>query len=108
MDLDCSVGVVFMRNLWPKNDRHPNCIYDTSVGIPSHVPGKTILNFCFVKCSLITFPQQWSFQLWRKILYTFWVVVIGFAMLTLIMIYTYQFDRFKDYWSEYLKIAPDL
>lgn len=41
-------------------------------------------------------------------MYTFWVVVIGFAMLTLIMIYTYQFDGFKEYWEKYFKIPLEL
>lgn len=41
-------------------------------------------------------------------MYTFWIVVIGFSMLSLIMIYTYQFDRFDEYWAEYVGIDKDL
>lgn len=41
-------------------------------------------------------------------MYAFWVVVIGFAMLTLIMIYTYQFDGFNGYWSKYIGIPDSL
>lgn len=37
-------------------------------------------------------------------MYSFWVVVIGFAMLTLIMIYTYQFTDFDKYWTIYFGI----
>ncbi|XP_037048036.1 piezo-type mechanosensitive ion channel component isoform X2 [Bradysia coprophila] len=65
-----------------------------------------IVYMTLVLVFLITF--QWSFQIWRKIMYAFWVVVIGFAMLTLIMIYTYQFDRFNDYWAIYFKIPYTL
>lgn len=65
-----------------------------------------IVYMTLVLIFLITF--QWSFKVWRKIMYSFWVVVIGFAMLTLIMIYTYQFDRFSEYWEKYFKIPADL
>lgn len=41
-------------------------------------------------------------------LYAFWVVVIGFSMLTLIMVYTYQFNRIEDYLQKLLNIDIDL
>lgn len=41
-------------------------------------------------------------------MYTFWIVVIGFSMLSLIMIYTYQFDHFDEYWADYVGIDKDL
>lgn len=57
---------------------------------------------------LIDFHQQLSWRIWKKIMYTFWIVVIGFAMLSLIMIYTYQFDKFDELWEEYVGIDKNL
>lgn len=37
-------------------------------------------------------------------MYMFWIVVIGFSMLALIMIYTYQFDKFDELWADYAGI----
>lgn len=116
MDLDCCFGAVSMRHLWSKNDRLPYCLYDAGVSVSDHVSGETasdlLLHFdCWMFCLFVfcdRFLLQWSFKLWRKIMYTFWVVVIGFAMLTLIMIYTYQFEGFSGYWQKYLKIDEDL
>lgn len=58
--------------------------------------------------SYFTDPFQLSWRVWKKIMYAFWIVVIGFSMLTLIMIYTYQFDRFDKYWDEYIGINIQL
>lgn len=41
-------------------------------------------------------------------MYVFWIVVIGFSMFSLTMIYTYQFDRFDDYLNDYLGINKTL
>lgn len=41
-------------------------------------------------------------------MYTFWIVVIGFSMLSLTMIYTYQFDRFDELWKTYAGIDKEL
>lgn len=51
---------------------------------------------------------QLSWRIWKKMMYTFWIVVIGFSMLSLTMIYTYQFDRFEYYWEEFAGINKDL
>lgn len=37
-------------------------------------------------------------------MYTFWIVVIGFSMLTLIMVYTYQFDGIDTLLQNYMDI----
>lgn len=47
MDLDCSFGAIFMRNLWPKNDRLPNRLYDAGVSISNHISGETASDFVF-------------------------------------------------------------
>lgn len=41
-------------------------------------------------------------------MYTFWIVVIGFSMLSLMLIYIYQFDRFSDLLQEYAGIDANL
>lgn len=55
---------------------------------------------------VITFQVSW--RIWTKLMYAYWVVVIGFAMCTLVMIYTYQFDGFSDYWTKYTGIPESL
>lgn len=41
-------------------------------------------------------------------MYAYWIVVITFSMLTLIMVYTYQFDRFEELYTDFLSIDTDL
>ncbi|GIY39706.1 piezo-type mechanosensitive ion channel component [Caerostris extrusa] len=48
---------------------------------------------------------QFSYQLWRRIMYGFWLTVIVFSMLVLIIIYTYQFKDFDYYWEKYLHVS---
>lgn len=47
---------------------------------------------------------QLSFRAWRKIMFGFWLTVILYSMVILILIYTYQFDNFPDYWEKYLHV----
>lgn len=51
---------------------------------------------------------QLSWRIWKRMMYIFWIVVIGFSMLSLTMIYTYQFDRFDDLWQDYIGINKTL
>lgn len=37
-------------------------------------------------------------------MYAFWIVLITFAMCTLVLIYSYQFDSFDRIWEEYVGI----
>lgn len=55
---------------------------------------------------VITFQMSW--RVWTKLMYAYWVIVIGFAMCTLVMIYTYQFDGFNEYWTKYTGIPETL
>lgn len=41
-------------------------------------------------------------------MYGFWLTVIIYSMLVLILIYTYQFEKFPEYWSTYLHIPQDM
>ncbi|ENN70189.1 hypothetical protein YQE_13087, partial [Dendroctonus ponderosae] len=50
---------------------------------------------------------QLSFTIWRKMMFGFWLVIIIFSMLVLILTYTYQFDNFPDYWTDYLHVAKE-
>ncbi|XP_055598919.1 piezo-type mechanosensitive ion channel component-like isoform X5 [Uranotaenia lowii] len=51
---------------------------------------------------------QFSFKVWRKMMYAFWLTVIVYSMSILVLVYTYQFDQFPLYWREYLKISDTL
>ncbi|RWS08455.1 Piezo-type mechanosensitive ion channel component 2-like protein, partial [Dinothrombium tinctorium] len=44
---------------------------------------------------------QFSYRLWRRMVYSFWLVVIVYSMAVLIAIYTYQFDNFPRYWKAF-------
>lgn len=41
-------------------------------------------------------------------MYAFWLTVIVYSMAILVLVYTYQFDKFPLYWKEYLKISDTL
>ncbi|XP_042146216.1 piezo-type mechanosensitive ion channel component-like [Ixodes scapularis] len=47
---------------------------------------------------------QVSYQLWIKVMYGFWLTVIIYSMLVLILIYSYQFEHFPEYWEHHLRI----
>lgn len=51
---------------------------------------------------------QISWYWWRRLMYTFWIVVIIYAMLNLILIYIYQFDNFSKIIANYLLINEKL
>uniref|UniRef100_A0A336KKQ0 CSON012824 protein n=1 Tax=Culicoides sonorensis TaxID=179676 RepID=A0A336KKQ0_CULSO len=55
---------------------------------------------------VITF--QLSLDMWRKILYGFWLAVIIYSMAILILVYTYQFDRFDEHWENITHISKEL
>ncbi|XP_059176370.1 piezo-type mechanosensitive ion channel component 2-like isoform X3 [Physella acuta] len=41
---------------------------------------------------------QYNYKVWRTANYMFWWIVVIYSMLVLILIYTYQFEQFKNYW----------
>ncbi|XP_077295229.1 piezo type mechanosensitive ion channel component [Arctopsyche grandis] len=55
---------------------------------------------------ILTF--QISRRAWRKMMYVFWVTVIVYSMCILVLIYTYQFDHFEEYWENYLRVPKTL
>lgn len=71
---------------------------------------RKILNCSKIKNQLKnhSFEFQLSWRVWKKMMYTFWIIVIGFSMLSLTMIYTYQFDGFDELWEKYIHIDTDL
>ncbi|XP_071053073.1 piezo-type mechanosensitive ion channel component isoform X2 [Onthophagus taurus] len=54
---------------------------------------------------ILTF--QISFNLWRQMMFIFLLIVIIYSMLILILVYTYQFDNFETYWTEYLHVPKE-
>ncbi|XP_076321438.1 LOW QUALITY PROTEIN: piezo-type mechanosensitive ion channel component 2-like [Tachypleus tridentatus] len=55
-------------------------------------------------CLFFILVFQFSYNLWRKVMYGFWITVIVYSMLVLISIYTYQFENFENYWMNFLGI----
>ncbi|XP_014677335.1 PREDICTED: piezo-type mechanosensitive ion channel component 1-like [Priapulus caudatus] len=41
---------------------------------------------------------QMSLRAWRALMLPFWIVVVLYSMVVLVLIYTYQFETFPDYW----------
>ncbi|XP_049282320.1 piezo-type mechanosensitive ion channel component isoform X7 [Anopheles funestus] len=52
-----------------------------------------VLFLCFV----LTF--QFSFRVWRRVMFTFWLTVIMYSMAILILVYLHQFEQFPGYWA---------
>uniref|UniRef100_A0AAG5DE22 Piezo-type mechanosensitive ion channel component n=1 Tax=Anopheles atroparvus TaxID=41427 RepID=A0AAG5DE22_ANOAO len=52
-----------------------------------------VLFLCFV----LTF--QFSFRVWRRIMWVFWVTVIVYSMVILVLVYLHQFEQFPRYWA---------
>lgn len=40
-------------------------------------------------------------------MYGFWITVIAYSVIMLILVYTYQFKKFPDYWSD-ISVDKDL
>nr|CAH7742356.1 unnamed protein product [Callosobruchus chinensis] len=51
--------------------------------------------------------SKFSFQIWRKMMFGFWLTVIIYSMIILVMVYTYQFKNFPKYWTDYLHIPEE-
>ncbi|XP_037671691.1 piezo-type mechanosensitive ion channel component 1 isoform X2 [Choloepus didactylus] len=56
---------------------------------------KIVYMFLFLLC-LTLFQVYYS--LWRKLLKAFWWLVVGYTMLVLVAVYTFQFQDFPAYW----------
>uniref|UniRef100_A0A914W7L3 Piezo-type mechanosensitive ion channel component n=1 Tax=Plectus sambesii TaxID=2011161 RepID=A0A914W7L3_9BILA len=56
----------------------------------------------FVNCFQISFP------LWRKFLYTFWMIMVVYCMTVLTLIYTYQFHGFPELWENSTGVSDDV
>ncbi|XP_053676328.1 piezo-type mechanosensitive ion channel component [Anopheles nili] len=52
-----------------------------------------VLFLCFV----LTF--QFSFRVWRRVMFTFWLMVIVYSMSILVLVYLHQFEQFPRYWA---------
>lgn len=75
------------------------------------ITGKHMTGFRITYMALFLFfllVFQSSSKAWIKIMYGFWLFLIFEAMSILILIYTYQFDKFTSYWDSYLNISETL
>lgn len=50
---------------------------------------------------------QVHFEYWRRILKYFWMSVVIYTMLVLTVVYTFQFDGSKDFWSGMLNVKNE-
>ncbi|KAI1716693.1 piezo-type mechanosensitive ion channel component 2 [Ditylenchus destructor] len=51
---------------------------------------------------------QISFPKWRKMMYTFWMAMIGYCLFLLTLLYTYQFHGVPEFYTETLGLADDV
>ncbi|XP_054165401.1 piezo-type mechanosensitive ion channel component-like [Oppia nitens] len=51
---------------------------------------------------------QFSYSLWKRFLYSFWLIVIIYSIITLLAIYSYQFNGVPEFWSDSLKVNNQL
>ncbi|XP_017132297.1 piezo-type mechanosensitive ion channel component isoform X3 [Drosophila elegans] len=69
----------------------------------------TVFRICYMALFLFfLLVFQSSSKAWVKIMYGFWLFLIFYAMSILILIYTYQFDKFDTYWNDYLNVSKTL
>lgn len=62
-----------------------------------------VLKFSYMIYVLIFVTTfQLSIRIWRKMLYSFWMLVIISSMINLILIYTYQFDGVEHFWTHFM------
>lgn len=55
----------------------------------------------------LCFPFQTRYDLWRRILKTFWAVVVGYSMVVLIAIYMYQFRSVSGLFRQIMGMSED-
>ncbi|XP_043467300.1 piezo-type mechanosensitive ion channel component isoform X5 [Leptopilina heterotoma] len=76
----------------------------------SGITGSRMTVFRIIYMSLFLFfviTFQISWKAWRRMMYPFWLTVIGYSIIMLILVYTYQFQNFPTYW-EYIYINKEL
>ncbi|KAF6736198.1 Piezo-type mechanosensitive ion channel component 2, partial [Oryzias melastigma] len=65
---------------------------------------KIIYMMMFLSCVAL---YQVHYEYWRRILKYFWMSVVIYTMLVLTVVYTFQFDGSKDFWSGMLNVKND-
>ncbi|CAH1175750.1 unnamed protein product [Phaedon cochleariae] len=71
------------------------------------ITGQRMTGFRIVYMALFIFfilSFQFSFRVWRKLMFAFLLTVIIYSMIILVLIYTYQFKEFPLYWKEYIHL----
>ncbi|XP_048509324.1 piezo-type mechanosensitive ion channel component isoform X2 [Athalia rosae] len=68
----------------------------------SGITGERMTVFRIIYMSLflifvVTFQISWF--AWRRMMYGFWITVIAYSVIMLILVYTYQFHHFPQYWT---------
>uniref|UniRef100_A0A6E8VZF0 Piezo-type mechanosensitive ion channel component n=1 Tax=Anopheles coluzzii TaxID=1518534 RepID=A0A6E8VZF0_ANOCL len=50
-------------------------------------------------CFLLSFQVWKEIDVWRRVMFTFWITVILYSMAILILVYLHQFEQFPRYWA---------
>ena len=51
--------------------------------------------------------KKLSWNIWHRILRVFWLILDIYSTLVVVLTYTYQLDRFNDYWRHITKMNED-
>lgn len=69
----------------------------------------TVFRTCYMGLVLFfVIIFQISTTSWLRIMYGFWLFMIFYSMTMLILIYTYQFDKFDVYWESHFSLPKQL
>lgn len=69
----------------------------------------TVFRIAYMALFLIfVLTFQFSYSVWRKFMYGFWLLVIVYSMIILVLVYTYQFNKTKEYIEMIFKIDEKL
>ena len=72
------------------------------ISLSGQVVGYKIVYMIFFLFSGIVFQLSWN--IWHRILRVFWLILVVYSILVVVLTYTYQLDRFNDYWQHITKM----
>ncbi|XP_063215481.1 piezo-type mechanosensitive ion channel component-like [Bacillus rossius redtenbacheri] len=67
---------------------------------------KRLIYMSFFLIYILSF--QLFYRFWRRMLYVTWLLIGLYSLLVLILIYTFQFDSFPDFWEKHLGVPPHI
>lgn len=107
LDLDCRYYTVCCRYYRREDDSLQDLLHGALFIFHHHIPS-IYFHMSYIILVNIYLDFQLSFKLWKRVMFGFWLTVIIYSMTILILVYTYQFHDFDNYWYEYLRIPKEL